>query len=263
MHIMNTFILIMSVFLLFYIGKKISIWCTSKGIVGAKKFFTMLLFSFSFLSLILLSIDRSDGVKNKNLNEKYSGKIVIPGVISFNWSPHHKDYENESYYSMNEINEIIKNDLNEDKDLTIKILNEINTYSDESDRTLAKSNYINYGVSMKEYLSAIEGTNCRDDFKYEENLYRNANNSHFEIALSDIPKSMYKLELHKRDLANFNFNKNYREIQNKFNICIFKVIPKIAHLSRPKAKPLYIKKAILPSRLKCMRENNQNIDLCY
>lgn len=51
-----------------------------------------------------------------------------------------------------------------------KILKEIVSYNEDSvERTVSESGYIQYWISNKEYMSAIENSNCRQNLKY--NLY--------------------------------------------------------------------------------------------
>lgn len=159
--------------------------------------------------------------------------------------------------------ELIKHDLKEYPELTKKILDEIVAYPNNSlERNTSERDYLEYGVSSKEYMSAIEQSNCRQELKTQLSPYTAWKDSQDWRPFSEFPESMLKQEMYRRDIVNADYSRKKTELENVFMKCIFSLINSIDHLSRPNAKPV-VREAYFPERLQCVQKNGGDYNVCY
>lgn len=166
--------------------------------------------------------------------------------------------------------ELIKKDLKENPELTQQILKEITSYTDSVDRTVSKLDYIKYGVSHRQYMSAIEHSDCRINYsnsmfsideyykaqrKMREEMYINTN-------WDMMPPIERKQFLYDGERLTMAYFKEQAPVQEKFNACVFNLLKKIPQLSRPNARPNIVSE-VIPAKVKCVRENGGNVDMCY
>nr|WP_240356034.1 hypothetical protein [Pectobacterium polaris] len=158
---------------------------------------------------------------------------------------------------------LIRRDLKENPELTKRIFDEIASYSNDSvDRDVAEMDYLNYGVSSKEYMSVIDKSNCRQELKTQLSPYTAWKDSQGWRPFSEFPKSMLKQEMYRRDIVNADYSKKKTELENSFRKCVFSLINQTNHLSRPNAKPV-IQEAYFPEKLQCVQKNGGDYNACY
>ncbi|MBS6739008.1 MAG: hypothetical protein KH310_13110 [Enterobacteriaceae bacterium] len=158
---------------------------------------------------------------------------------------------------------LISKDLKENPELTKRIFDEIASYSNDSiDRDVAEMDYLDYGVSSKEYMSVIDKSNCRQELKTQLAPYTAWKDSQDWRPFSEFPKSMLKQEMYRRDIVNADYSKKKTELENIFRECVFSLINQTNHLSRPNAKPV-IQEAYFPEKLQCVQKNRGDYNECY
>lgn len=166
--------------------------------------------------------------------------------------------------------ELIEKDLKENPELTQQILKEIVSYDDSGDRRASKSNYIKYGVSDRQYMSAIERSDCRENYKNSifpikeyykvQQAMRAEQNKNTNWNM--MPSIERKQFLYDGDRLTMAYFKEQVPVQEKFNKCVFNLLKSIPQLSRPNARPNIISE-VIPVKVKCVRENGGNVDMCY
>ncbi|WP_395279595.1 hypothetical protein V1594_19255 [Enterobacter asburiae] len=172
--------------------------------------------------------------------------------------------------------ELIKNDLKENPELTKKILDEIASYSNDSvERDVAEMDYLDYGVSDKAYMSTIERSNCRQTYKYRLSPLNEWQKTQLQLLkerfdatnwdlLDEFQRKHERKEFaYEQDRIYTEYFKEQRVVQESFNECVFNLLSTIpARLSRPKATPNPVISGI-SDQMKCMRKPEGTIDLCY
>ncbi|HGP4139482.1 TPA: hypothetical protein ACLLGK_003107 [Enterobacter roggenkampii] len=172
--------------------------------------------------------------------------------------------------------ELISKDLKENPELTKKILEEIASYSNDSvERSVAESDYLDYGVSLKVYTSEIENSNCRQTYKYRLSPLNEWQKTQLQLLkerfdatnwdlLDEFQRKHERKEFaYEQDRIHTEYFKEQRVVQESFNECVFNLLSTIpARLSRPKAAPNSVIYGI-SDQMKCMRKPEGTIDLCY
>ncbi|MBE5213687.1 hypothetical protein IG611_08745 [Pectobacterium sp. A535-S3-A17] len=172
--------------------------------------------------------------------------------------------------------ELISKDLKENPELTKRIIDEIASYSNDSvDRDVAEMDYLNYGVSSKEYMSAIESSNCRQTYKYRlsplnewqktqlQLLKERSDATNWDLLDESQRKHERKELAYEQDHITTEYFKEQRVVQESFNECVFNLLSTIpVRLSRPKATPTPVIYGVSDG-IKCMRKPEGTIDLCY
>ena len=168
----------------------------------------------------------------------------------------------------------ISRDLEENSVLTESILTEIKSYPNNSvDRTVGQRTYLDIGVSMKEYMSAIEQSNCRQRLNNSLFPLNEWNKSQFNLLNErfnamrngvDMDKIQLGKELqYERDKITMQYFYEKIKYQKSFNECVFSLLSSIPNrLSRPDARPAPVTDYI-PEGIKCMRKPEGNIKSCY
>ncbi|EPM0385683.1 hypothetical protein ACNPNM_06460 [Klebsiella variicola] len=167
--------------------------------------------------------------------------------------------------------ELIKNDLKVNSELTKQILKEISSYDERSvDRTVSELDYIDKGVSYKQFMSAIEHSECRENYNNSifpiDEYYKSQQAMRVEQNRNTnwnmMPSIERKQFLYDGDRLTMAYFKEKTPVQNRFSNCTFNLLKTIPHLSRPNARP-HVEPEYIPPKIKCVRENNGNIDMCY
>ncbi|EPC3685124.1 TPA: hypothetical protein ACNE1P_001413, partial [Escherichia coli] len=158
--------------------------------------------------------------------------------------------------------------------LTESILTEIKSYPNNSvDRTVGQRTYLDIGVSMKEYMSAIEQSNCRQRLNNSLFPLNEWNKSQFNLLNEkfnamrngvDMDRIQLGKELqYERDKITMQYFYERNKYQKSFNECVFSLLSSIPNrLSRPDARPAPVTDYI-PEGIKCMRKPEGNIKSCY
>lgn len=166
--------------------------------------------------------------------------------------------------------ELIKKDLKENPELTQQILKEITSYTDSVDRTVSKLDYIKYGVSHKQYMSAIEHSDCRINYSNSmfsiDEYYKTQRKMREEMYINTnwdmMPPIERKKFLYDGERLTLAYLKEQAPVKEKFNACVFNLLKTIPQLSRPNARPNIVSE-VIPAKVKCVRENGGNVDMCY
>lgn len=170
-----------------------------------------------------------------------------------------------------QVRELIKNDLQKNPVLTHQIMKEIASYSEGSlNRHSAEYDYINYGVSNKSYMTVIENSDCRANYRNSmfpiDEYYKTQQEMRAEQNRNTnwnmMPSIERKQFLYDGDRLNMAYFKEQAPVKNRFSNCTFNLLKTIPQLSRPNAKP-NIAPEYIPQNIKCVRENSGNIDRCY
>ncbi|HHL4642319.1 TPA: hypothetical protein ACQ7ZU_000808 [Escherichia coli] len=168
----------------------------------------------------------------------------------------------------------ISKDLEENAVLTESILTEIKSYPNNSvDRTAGQLTYLDIGVSMKEYMSAIEQSNCWQRLNNSLFPLNEWNKSQFNLLNErfnamrngiDMDRIQLGKELqYERDKITMQYFYEKNKYQKSFNECVFSLLSSISNrLSRPDARPAPVTDYI-PEGIKCMRKPEGNIKYCY
>lgn len=158
---------------------------------------------------------------------------------------------------------LISKDLKENPELTKRILDEIASYSNDSvERDVAEMDYIDNGVSSKEFMLTIDKSNCRQELKTQLAPYTAWKDSQDWRPFSEFPKSMLKQEMYRRDIVNADYSRKKTELENIFRKCVFSLINQTNHLPRPNAKPV-IQEAYFPEKLQCVQKSGGDYNACY
>lgn len=165
-----------------------------------------------------------------------------------------------------QVKKLIIKDLKEHPGLTQQILNEIAAYDKLSmERTSAERTYIDDGVSHKEYMKAIDDSNCRQEMKSNLAPYKalfDAQSKNWR-PFAEYPDYMVKQEMYQRDLANVEYLRNKTKVDNIFMQCIFPLMQNIPHLSRADSKPKVMDAEYFPESLQCVQRNGGDYNTCY
>jgi hypothetical protein len=171
---------------------------------------------------------------------------------------------------------LISTDLKENPKLTEKILNEIASYSNDSvERSASENEYLDYGVSDKVYMSAIENSNCRQTYKYRlsplnewqktqhQLLKERSDATNWDLLDESQRKHERKEIAYEHDRVTMAYFKEQNVVQKSFNECVFNLLSTIPdRLSRPKATPSPVID-YMSEGIKCMRKPEGTLDLCY
>ncbi|WP_313684602.1 hypothetical protein [Pantoea sp.] len=229
--------------------KKIANRCRDKGRGKFRTFLTATIVSF-FIFAVTMGV----GVANFFPKDPNSNIVDVPKVPMIKWTET-KD--------MSLVHKLIAQDMKENPALTQEILKEISTYSEGSlDRGLAESNYIDYGVGNSKYMTAIENSDCRQQYKAQLAPYKAWRDAQDWRPFSEFPKEMRKQEMYRRDRVTNDYLNKAAEVGNVLNRCVFALISSLPHLSRPDAKPIFLP-PYESEGLKCVRNNGGDYNACY
>lgn len=171
---------------------------------------------------------------------------------------------------------LIGRDLKENPELTVKILEEIASYtSDSVDRDVAEMDYLSDGVSLKAYDSAIARSDCRQTYKYRLSPLNEWQKTQHELlkeqsdttnwALFDAAQAMHERKqlAYEHDRVTTEYYRQQVVVQKSFNQCVFNVLQSLPdRLSRPNAAPMPVAE-YTSDRMKCMRKPEGDVDSCY